>query len=405
MIWKFSLYGFLKNLKFFDPFIILFFLEIGLSFFEIGLLISFRSICINIVEVPSGVCADLYGRKNAMIISIIAYIISFIIFTFSNSMFLLFPAMLFFSIGEAYRTGTHKAMIFDWLKTEGRLKDKIKVYGYTRSWSQIGSAIAVIIGALIVIYYNGYRWVFLFSIIPYLFCVWNLATYPSYLNERMSDKINFKEIVYHLFNVLKSSFKKYDLRKLIIQNTVYDGVFEVSKTYLQPLLKSQAIAFTLIAVFATVEANTAIMVAIVYFILHIISAFGARNAHHFLKIAGNEQKASGYISFIASALLMIVCFGVFIQQYVISIIAFVFYYVLQNLWTPIIVSRYDDLSGKHDQATILSIESQTQAVGVMILAPIAGFIADKLGLEYMFAVLAVIMVVVSFYILRNKTKN
>ena len=39
-IYKFSAYGFLKNLRFFDPFIILFFREMGISFLEIGILFS-----------------------------------------------------------------------------------------------------------------------------------------------------------------------------------------------------------------------------------------------------------------------------------------------------------------------------------------------------------------------------
>ena len=39
MLVRFSLYGFLKNQRYFEPFIILFFLEKGLSFTQIGLLV------------------------------------------------------------------------------------------------------------------------------------------------------------------------------------------------------------------------------------------------------------------------------------------------------------------------------------------------------------------------------
>jgi uncharacterized membrane protein YfcA len=40
MLFRFSLYGFLKNQRYFEPFLVLAFLEKGLSFFEIGLLIT-----------------------------------------------------------------------------------------------------------------------------------------------------------------------------------------------------------------------------------------------------------------------------------------------------------------------------------------------------------------------------
>jgi len=64
MIKRFSLYGFLKNQKYYEPFIILFFLELGLSFTQIGFLTAFRELCINITEIPSGALAEFVGIAN-----------------------------------------------------------------------------------------------------------------------------------------------------------------------------------------------------------------------------------------------------------------------------------------------------------------------------------------------------
>ena len=77
MITRFSLYGFLKNLNFAEPFLILFYLSIGLNYLQIGILVSFLNICINIMEIPSGALADIYGRKNCILLSLTSYIISF----------------------------------------------------------------------------------------------------------------------------------------------------------------------------------------------------------------------------------------------------------------------------------------------------------------------------------------
>ena len=130
MIGRFSAYGFLKNLQFFDPFIVLYYLHNGLSFFEIGILLSVSTVCVNVIEIPSGAIADLYGRKNAMLASLSSYIVSFLIFFFFST----FPAMvvanIFFGIGEGFRSGTHKAMIFEWLRINDRLDEKTKVYGF-----------------------------------------------------------------------------------------------------------------------------------------------------------------------------------------------------------------------------------------------------------------------------------
>ena len=80
MIRRFSLYGFLKNQQYYDPFIVLAFRQMGLSFFMIGLLIGFRAAATNMLEIPSGAVADLWGRRRAMILSFCAYIVSFAIF-------------------------------------------------------------------------------------------------------------------------------------------------------------------------------------------------------------------------------------------------------------------------------------------------------------------------------------
>ena len=169
MMTRFSMYGFLKNLDFSEPFLILFYLSLGLNFLQIGILVSFLNICVNVMEIPSGALADIYGRKNSMMVSLISYIIAFAIFAFSRSYAPLFIALFFYSIGDAFRTGTHKAMIFDWLRMNDRLSEKTKVYGYTRSWSKYGSAISVIIAPVIVIFSKDYRWIFIFSIIPLYF--------------------------------------------------------------------------------------------------------------------------------------------------------------------------------------------------------------------------------------------
>ena len=86
MLFRFSLYGFLKNQRYFDPFLILVFREKGLSFFQIGILIGFREVCTNLFEIPSGALADLYGRRRAMIFSFCAYIVSFAYITSPNSL-------------------------------------------------------------------------------------------------------------------------------------------------------------------------------------------------------------------------------------------------------------------------------------------------------------------------------
>lgn len=404
MITRFSLYGFLKNLNFAEPFLILFYLSIGLNYLQIGILVSFLNICINIMEIPSGALADIYGRKNCILLSLISYIVSFIIFAFSNSYEPLFAAVFFFSIGESFRTGTHKAMIFHWLRQNNRLNEKTMVYGYTRSWSKYGSALAVIISSIIVILTKDYRWIFIFSIIPYIAGIWNISAYPDYLNNRFEGVINIKIIFQHTVNSVKNAFKKTQLRRLIIKSMGFEGTFDITKNFLQPILQAQALSIAALMLIPE-QKSTAIVVGAVYFILHMISASASKRAHVFSGRFRSENIAITTLIFIGAFLAFFSAAGIYTNIFIISIAAYVLYYIIQNLWRPILVGIYDDYADNTEQATILSIESQAKTVGITILAPVAGFIADKWGIEGALLLSSVIMLILGIFSLLGDRKD
>ena len=158
--YKFCTYGFLKNLRFFDAFIILAFRKIGFSYLQIGFLFSVREISTNILEIPTGILADAYGRRKAMVFSFSSYIISLLIFYFSREYYLFLIGMIFFASGEAFRSGTHKAMILQYLKIKNMEDIKVHYYGNTRGCSQFGSAISSIIAGVIIFFTNNYISIF-----------------------------------------------------------------------------------------------------------------------------------------------------------------------------------------------------------------------------------------------------
>lgn len=400
MMTRFSMYGFLKNLDFSEPFIILFYLSIGLNFFQIGVLVSFLNICINIMEIPSGAIADIYGRKNSMVVSLGGYIISFIIFASSTSYPPLFAALVFYSIGEAFRTGTHKAMIFDWLRKNGKLSEKTKVYGYTRSWSKYGSAVSVIISTFIVIFTRDYRWVFIYSILPYTLGIWNIICYPDYLNRKLDNRLNLGLLFSHTFSAVKSVFVNTTLRRLVVQSMGFEGVFEVTKDYLQPILKAQALTLAVYFLLPEKE-STAVLVGCVYFLLHMLSASASRKAHVFAGRFRSEQGAITVLIFAGFLLAFISSAGIYFKIFIFAIVSYIVYYMIQNLWRPILVAQYDDYAESSEQATVLSIESQTKTIGISVIAPCAGFLADHYGIETSLLMLSCIMFLLGIYSLKK----
>ncbi len=381
MLFRFSLYGFLKNQKYYEPFFILIFLEKGFSFFQIGLLIAFRELAVTILEVPSGALADSHGRRNCMVASMIGYIASFLFFSLSNSFLVLFFAMFLFAIGDAFRTGTHKAMIFKWLENENRLTEKTKVYGFTRSWSKTGTALSSIIAAILVYKSGSFSTVFLFCIPPYLINLFNLLSYPRDLEAEDHGVKTIKESAAMLTSVFKETFKFKPLRKLIVETMGFQGVHKVTGDYIQPLIKVLAVSVPIFAILKG-DKGAAVLAGFVYFFLALLGIFGSRFSHKLVSASGSEDRSASFL-WISNLICYILLIPfLFKGWFLAAILLFIVLELLQNLWRPIQIGRFDSLSSGSRRATVLSIESQAKSFSAMLYAPLLGFGVDYFGLWF-----------------------
>ena len=375
MLFRFSLYGFLKNQQYYDLFIVLAFREKGLSFTMIGLLWGFREVCVNLMEVPTGAVADVLGRRRSMIVSFLAYIAAFAVFGLCESLWALFAAMFFFSIGEAFRTGTHKAMIFDWLSRQGRSDERTKVYGFTRSWSKMGSAVSAVIAAVLVFTTGKYSYVFLFCIIPYVGNIINFLTYPSYLDGERRAGPNLRHIFGTLWVTLRTALRRRPLRRLLAESMGFEGVFKVTKDYVQPLLKVAALSLPLLIAYTDLQ-RTAVLVGAVGLVLYVLSSVASRHAHWFVDKAGGEQAGARLLWALNLAVFAGVCVGISLGLPGVAVAAFVALSILQNFWRPILISRVADHAAASQTATLLSVESQAKSAFAAVFAPLLGLAVD-----------------------------
>jgi len=378
MIFRFSLYGFLKNQRYFEPFLFLAFLEKGLDFTDIGLLIAVRELTTNLLEIPSGAVADVISRRFSMILSFGAYIVAFTTLGYASDMNLLYLGMLFFGVGEAFRSGTHKAMIFAWLRSQDREDERVKIYGYTRSWSKYGSAVSVALAAPIVLFTDSYEWIFLAAIVPYALNIVNFLGYPQDLDEA-AGVVSMSEVVRHAGRTVSDSVRRPRLRRLFFESMGFDGVFAATKDYLQPVLA--ALALTLAVSWVSLEdwsetQQAALLVGPVYIVLHLLSGAASKRSHLVSDRAGNEGRAARWlwgISVLVFAGLTISGFTGFLIG---AVVAFVALNVLHNLWRPVLISRFDTHGSAIQGASLLSVESQARRVATMIMAPILGYGVD-----------------------------
>ncbi len=386
MLTRFALYGLFKNQRYFEPFLVLAFLDKGLSFFLIGLLVGFRELIVNLLEIPSGVIADVLGRRRVLVLAHLSYVVGFSLLGVGEHLALLFAGMFAFAIGESFRTGTHKAMIFDWLKREQRTDEKTQVYGYTRSWSKTGSAISVILAAGIVLLTRNYEYTFYLCVIPYTLGAINLLLYPVYLESQQSAKLSTTELFNHFRQSLRIARTDHRMRRLVLQSMGFEGVFHSVKDYLQPVLLAIAVPLAADVVLMADLAEpqkVAILAAPVYFLLHVCSAIASRNAHRVADAAGSEFQAIRWIWSAALCVFVVMAVCGYIDVLLPMMIAFIVLFILHNLWRPIQIGRFEKYGQSIQGATLLSMESQARRLATMFAAPLIGLAIDAAsGLEH-----------------------
>lgn len=378
--YKFCLYGFLKNLRFYEPFLMLFFLEKGLDFLQIGTLYAAREICINIIEIPSGIIADSLGRRRSMGVSFIAYIMSFIVFYFAQSYWILFLAMIVYAGGEAFRTGTHKAMIFDYLERNNWAHLKTHYYGHTRAWSQAGSALSAFIAALLIFWRGSYAPVFLFTIVPYVLDTILIFSYPAYLDgpRHTSDKSVVTEFS-EVFRSLWKSLKRPALLRSIANQSLYSGFYKAVKDYLQPVLKQFAIALPVLLSLQD-DQRTALITGFIYSVLYLLTAYASKSSGKFSMRYDSLSVPLNHLLFIGLGCGLFSGIAYYFGAPIIAIILYIGIYLIENLRKPMGIAYVTEQMDKTSLASALSVESQAETLFAVVFALLLGLFSNLFGL-------------------------
>jgi len=396
LLFRFSMYGFLKNLRLFEPFLILFFRDAGLSFFQIGVLYAVRDIATNLLEIPAGVVADAFGRRRSMVLSFSSYIVSFVMFFVWPGFASYAAAMVVFAVGEAFRTGTHKALILEHLRIEKLGHLKVAYYGRTRSASQLGSALNSLLAAALVFYSGEYRYVFAASILPYIIDLVNLATYPARLDGELGD-LRLADVPSQIGTTTRAFldiFRSPRAIRAILNSSGFDAFFKATKDYLQPVLESFAVA---LPVFVALEGDrrSALVIGAVYSGIYLLSSYASRNAGRIGEGFGDVARAINVTFLIGAGLLVVAGLAAWGSLPVLSILVFLGLYLLHNLRRPLNVAYMSDQIPSDVMASGLSAESQVITLLMAAMAPVLGGLADVAGVGGALVLAGLIMAVVA----------
>ncbi|MDP3463889.1 MAG: MFS transporter, partial [Bacteroidales bacterium] len=377
---RFCAYGFLKNLRFHDAFIVLFLLSEGISYTGIGLLVFIREVSIVILEVPSGIVADAVGRRRTLAGSFVLYALSFFMFFVSGSFVMFAFAMILFAVGDSFRTGVHKAMIYEYLRMKKMESHKTDYYGRTRAWSQTGTAVSSLLAAAFVIISGEYQTIFLLSVVPNLMNFALILSYPKALEGEMNRKhsVTIKQKFREVFNTFIQAFRSRKMNVGLVNTALHSGYYKGVKDFLQPVLQSLALALPLV-IFIEDEKQTAIIIGITYFIVYLATAVMSRQSGRFAGSFSNLAWPINITLFLGLLAGFLSGIAFHIGFFALATAFFILILLIENLRKPIGLAYIADNTDQKVMSGVLSVESQVGSLFAGIFAIVVGFLADTFG--------------------------
>lgn len=355
--WRYYSFSFLSGLSFYTAALIPFYTIWGhISLTQVMFLQTWLMFWAFVLEIPTGVIADKFGRKFSVVLGGLMSFASFLVY----GSFPHFPAFLLAEFlaatGIALMSGANEALLYDSLKEEGGENKFKKVFGKSFSVGQISAIISAPLGGFIAAKY-GLNAPMLFTAIPVLLATVILMT----AKEPERKHTNKEEKKY--FQIAKdgvSFFVHHKILRSLAFNgiIVYTGVYFLVWLY-QPILQN-------------------IGVAIIYFgfIRSLFSLSGMLFNHdlpRLEKMFGSSKNFFNLSTVLSSLSLFLVALAPSLTTILIAIV------VLGGLGQ----ARFTALSSymnshiaSEQRATTLSAISMLVRVVLITLNPLVGYIAD-----------------------------
>lgn len=321
-----------------------------------------------------------------MLVAFAGYLASFALFYIARSFPVFLAAALLFAVGEAFRTGTHKAMIMSHLASRGLLHLKTHYYGRTRSWSQIGAALSALIAAAIVFARRSYAEVLLASMVPYALDALLIASYPAALDRPAGPGTDtgrrrgqgMRRAFADTGAELARAARNPGIALTVLNTSLLGGFYKAAKDFLQPMVQALALSLPLFGAMDAVR-RSAVLIGLVYSALYLLTSRAARHAGGIGDRFGSLGRALN--AELAIGLGVVAAAGVAHAAGVssLAVALFVGLFLMQNARRPLSVTYMSDAVSGRIQATALSVESQAQSLFGATFAVAIGAVADLAG--------------------------
>ncbi len=346
------------------PVFTLFYLAMGMSYTQILLVPVIVGLAQLLFEMPSGILADLAGRRYALFFGGAFWTASFYVLLIARGINAIFVSAALFGVALAFLSGSESAILYDTLKALKREKEYKRIAGKAFSYQLVGMALGSLLGAPITAAYG-------FS--TTLIIVFGISSLTTFLPIFMREPPRSQESKRNFFTHLKSGVRFAAHHPTVRSLTLYVGLFTtllvMSFRLFQPVLLESRIPVHLFG--------------LVYAVLIMLSAMAAWNAERMERVLG--ERAS--LLLIPGALLLNFLPLAHYRGWGVPILLM----LSETMWgflkpvTEEYLNRH--ISSSH-RATVLSLSGFSAGIFTFLIAPPLGLLIDAYRLNMGFFGLA-----------------
>ena len=244
------------------------------------------------LEIPTGVFADAFGRRKAMILAFTSYIFSFLIFFFFVFLYLhLGHGPFWFRGGFSFWNPQSPDFRTSRDQRHARFKSRV-LWPHPRGFP-IRLAVNSLIAAGLLFFTGDYRAMFLATTIPYVIDLINVATYPKILDGELAQlkrgaiwqqsKVTLKISLAYL--PIDGHYGRYSIVRAFPPCSNRPKI--TCSRFWKPWLWLDHL---LLIDLDDVE-RSGVVVGVVYFFIYLLTSYASRNADHFSRRFDGLAKA------------------------------------------------------------------------------------------------------------------
>ncbi len=353
----------------------------GLSFGEIFYLQAIFGATIGILEVPSGYIADLFGRKNTLILGTVFDGLGLTYLYFATGFYDLVFFEILLGIGMSLISGIDLAILYDSIeKSKNEKMKKTKALSNMRFYVQIASAFGAVVGGFLASQSFDLL-VKVQLVIGWLPLVVAMSLFEPKI-ERMGDKHkeNFKDIFFQLFKSDK-----------LLRLTMINWVVWCHSTYfgywmLQKYWENIGIAI--------------VYFGVIYAIYQVVAAIFSKYAYLI------EEKHGVAICLWSLSVLPVI--GYLSIAYIHEVWGVIFalcFAIPRGITQVILIDALNSRVPDKMRATANSINSLMLRIGFILAGPVIGFLLERYELSSVSLMLSLTFIVCSFILIPQLIKE